>query len=59
MLAFSVMAETGMKETLVASRAAIRLLKQHMAMNPIFEAASFGAEEFFASTIGTTRVFIA
>ena len=59
MLAFPVMAETGVKEPLVASRAAIRLLKQHMAKNPIFEAASSRTEELFAATIGTTRAFIA
>jgi len=58
MLAFPVMAETGVKEPLVASRAAIRLLKQHMT-NPIFEAASSRTEELFAATIGTTSAFIA
>jgi hypothetical protein len=59
MLAFPVMTETGMKEPLVASRATIRFLKQHMAKNPIFEAASSRMEELFAATIGTTRSFIA
>ena len=58
MLAFPVMAQTRMKEPLVANRAAIRLLKQHMAKNPISEAASSRTEELFAATIGTTRAFI-
>jgi hypothetical protein len=59
MLVFPVMAETGVKEPFVASRAAIRLLKQHMAKNPIFEADSSRMEELFAATIGTTRASIA
>jgi len=58
-LVFPVMAETGAKKTLVASRAAIRLLKQHMAKNPIFDAASSRSEELLATTIGTTTSFIA
>jgi hypothetical protein len=58
-LAFTMMAESGMKEPLVASRAAIRLLKKHMVKNPIFEAASSRTEELLATTIGTPRVFIA
>jgi hypothetical protein len=56
LLAFSVMmAEAGVKEPPIAGRAAIRVLKQHMVKEPIFEAASSRSEELFAAAIGTTR----
>ena len=55
-LVFSVvMAEAGVKEPPIASRAAIRILRQHMVKEPIFEAASSRTEELFAAAIGTTR----
>jgi hypothetical protein len=57
-LVFPVMAETAVKEPLVASRAAIRLLKQQMAKDPIFEAVSSRPEKLFAATMGTTGAFI-
>jgi len=53
-LVFCVMAETGVKGPPIAIRAAIRLLKQQMAKDPIFEAFSSRSEELFAATIGTT-----
>jgi hypothetical protein len=49
------MAVAGAKEPPIAVRAAIRVLKQHMVKEPIFEAASFRSEELFAAAIGTTR----
>jgi len=57
-LVFPVMAETAVKEPLVASRAAIRLLKQQMTKDPIFEAVSSRSEKLFAATMGTTGAFI-
>ncbi len=48
------MAVAGAKEPPVAVRAAIRVLKQHMVKEPIFEAASSRSEELFAAAIGTT-----
>jgi hypothetical protein len=55
-LVFSMMmAEAGVKEPPIAGRAAIRVLKQHMVKEPIFEAASSRSEELFAAAIGTTR----
>ena len=55
-LVFSVvMAEAGVKEPPIASRAAIRILRQHMVKEPIFEAASSRPVEFFATAMGTTR----
>ena len=49
------MAVAGEKEPPIAHRAAIRVLKQDMAKEPIFDAASSGTEELFAATMGTTR----
>jgi hypothetical protein len=55
-LVFSVMTTVaGAKEPRIAGRAAIRVLKQHIVNEPIFEAASFRSEELFAAAIGTTR----
>jgi hypothetical protein len=54
-LVFSVMmAVVGAKESQIAGRAAIRVLKKHMVKEPIFEAASSRSEELFAAAIGTT-----
>jgi len=50
-----VMAEAGVKEPPIAGRAAVRVLKQHMVKEPIFEAASSRPVELFATAIGTTR----
>ena len=56
MLVFPVMmAVSGVKEPLIAGRAAIGVLKQHMAQEPIFDADSSRTEELFAATMGTTR----
>ena len=49
------MAEAGVKEPPIAGRAAIRVLKQHMVKEPVFEAASSRPVELFAAAIGTTR----
>ena len=49
------MAETCVKESSIAGRAAIRVLKQHMVKEPIFEAASSRPVELFPTAIGTTR----
>jgi hypothetical protein len=49
------MAVVRAKKPLIAIRAAIRVLKQHMVKEPIFEAASSRTEELFAAAIGTTR----
>jgi hypothetical protein len=46
----------GAKEPPIAVRAAIRVLKQHMMKEPIFEAPSPGTEEFPATAMRTTRV---
>jgi len=55
-LMFSVMmAVAGLKEPQIAGRATIRVLKQHMVKEPIFEAASSRSKELFAAAIGTTR----
>ncbi len=55
-LVFSVMmAVVGAKESQIAGRAAIRVLKKHMVKEPIFKAASSRSEELFAAAIGTTR----
>jgi len=43
------------KEPRIAGRTAIRVLKQHMVKEPIFEAAFSRIEEFFATAMGTTR----
>ena len=50
-----VMAVAEAKEPRIAGRTAIRVLKQHMVKEPIFEAAFSRMEEFFATAIGTTR----
>jgi hypothetical protein len=49
------MAVAGAKEPPIAGRAAIRVLKQHMAKKPIFDANSSRTEELFAATMRTTR----
>jgi hypothetical protein len=49
------MAVAGAKEPPIAGRAAIRVLKQHMVKEPIFEAASSRPVGLFATAIGTTR----
>ena len=49
------MAVDGTKEATIAGRAAIGVLKQHMAQEPIFDADSSRTEELFAATMGTTR----
>jgi hypothetical protein len=49
------MAVAGAKEPPIADRAAIRVLKQHMVKEPVFEAASSRPEKLFAAAIGTTR----
>ena len=51
----AMMAVVRAKESPITVRAAIRVLKQHMVKEPIFEAASFRSEELFAAAIGTTR----
>ena len=59
-LVFSLMmAVVGAKESQIAGRAAIRVLKQHMVKEPRFEAAPSRSKELFAATIGTTKAFIA
>ena len=50
-----VMAEAGVKESPIAVRAAIRVLKQHMVKEPIFEATSSRPVELFATAMRTTR----
>jgi len=42
------------KEPPIAGRAAIRLLKQHMAKEPIPDTDSSRTEELFATAMGTT-----
>ncbi len=49
------MAVAGAKEPQIAGRAAIRVLKQHMVKEPIFEPASSRSKELFTAAIGTTR----
>src|SRR5258708_14508467 len=49
------MAVAGAKEPQIAGRAAIRVLKQHMVKEPIFEAASSRSKELFTAAIGPTR----
>jgi hypothetical protein len=57
-LVFPVMlAVSGVKEPLIAGRAAIGVLKQQMVKEPIFEAVSSRSEEFFAAAIGTPSGF--
>jgi len=48
------MAVSGMKESFIAGRAAIRVLKTQMVKEPIFEAFSSRSEELFAAAIGTS-----
>src|SRR5215469_9316832 len=43
------------KEPRITGRTAIRVLKQHMVKEPIYEAAFSRMEEFFATALGTTR----
>jgi len=54
-LFFVVMAEGGAKEATVAGRAAVRVVKQYMAKEPIFDADSSRTEELFAAAMGTNR----
>ncbi len=49
------MAVAGAKEATVAGSATIRVLKQHIAKEPIFDADSFRTEELFATAVGTLR----
>jgi hypothetical protein len=49
------LAASGVKEPLIASRAAIGVLKQQMVTEPIFEAVSSRSKELFAAAKGTTR----
>jgi hypothetical protein len=49
------MAVAGAKEPPIAGHAAIRVLKQHMAKKPIFDANSSRTEELFAAAMRTTR----
>jgi hypothetical protein len=51
----AMMAVVGAKKPSIAVRAAIRILKQHMVKEPIFEAASSRTEEYPATAMGTTR----
>jgi hypothetical protein len=45
----------GAKEPFIAGRAAIRVLKQHMVKEPIYEAVSSRSVELFAAARGTPR----
>jgi hypothetical protein len=47
-------AVAGVKEPPIAGGTAVRVLKQHIVKEPIFEAASPRTEELFATTMGTT-----
>jgi len=49
------MAVAEAKEPRIAGRAAIRVLKQQVVKEPIFEAAFSRMEEFFATATGTSR----
>jgi hypothetical protein len=49
------MAVARAKEPSIAGRAAIRVLKQHMVKEPMFEAAPSLSEELFLAAIGTIR----
>jgi len=51
----AMMAVVGPKEPPIAVRTAIRVLKQQMVKEPIFEAASSRTEEFPATAMGTIR----
>jgi hypothetical protein len=51
----AMMAVVRAKEPPITVRAAIRVLKQHMVKEPIFEAPSFRTEEYPATAMGTTR----
>ena len=51
----AMMEVAGAKEAPIAGRAAIRVLKQHMAKEPVFETASSRTREFPATAMGTTR----
>jgi hypothetical protein len=52
------MAVAGVKEPLIAVRAAIGVLKQQMVKEPVFESVSSRSEELFAAAIGTPIGFI-
>jgi hypothetical protein len=51
----AMMAVVGAKKPPIAVRASIRVLKQHMVKEPIFEAASSRTEEYPATAMWTTR----
>jgi hypothetical protein len=46
------MAVAGAKEATIAGSAAIRVLKQHIPKEPIFDAASSRTEKLFATAMG-------
>jgi hypothetical protein len=52
-LFFVMMAVAEAKEPPIAGRAAIRVLKQHIPMEPIFDAASSRTEKLFATAMRT------
>jgi hypothetical protein len=52
------MAVAGVKEPLIAGRAAIGVLKQQMVKEPIFESVSSRSVELFAAAIGAPIGFI-
>ena len=52
------MAVAGAKEPPIAVRAAVRVLKQQMVTEPIFDAAPSRTEELSATAIGTARGLI-
>jgi len=45
------------KEPRIAGRTAIRVLKQHMVKEPIFEAAFSRMEEFFDDSLTSSRYY--
>ena len=51
----AMMEVAGTKEPRIAGRAAIRVLKQRMVKEPIFEAASSRTKEYPATAMGTAR----
>jgi hypothetical protein len=54
-LVLVMMAASRAEEARIAGRAAIRVLKQQMVTEPIFDAPSSRTEELFATAIGTDR----
>jgi hypothetical protein len=51
----AMMAVVGAKKPSIAVRTSIRVLKQHMVKEPIFETVSFRTEEYPATAMGTAR----